>query len=57
MFKQKLDYIHYNPVLAGLCKVPEEYNIGKMILGLRIDIGDVGLKPTLKTPTSAFLWV
>ena len=25
MFKQKLEYIHYNPVKAGLCKVPEEY--------------------------------
>ena len=25
MFKQKLEYIHYNPVRAGLCAVPEEY--------------------------------
>jgi REP element-mobilizing transposase RayT len=25
MFKQKLAYIHYNPVLAGLCNLPEEY--------------------------------
>ena len=25
MFKQKLEYIHYNPVKAGLCEVPEEY--------------------------------
>ncbi len=25
MFIQKLEYIHYNPVSAGLCKVPEEY--------------------------------
>ena len=25
MFIQKLEYIHYNPVTAGLCKVPEEY--------------------------------
>ncbi|MEO6638357.1 MAG: transposase [Ginsengibacter sp.] len=25
MFKQKLEYIHYNPVRAGLCNVPEEY--------------------------------
>jgi hypothetical protein len=25
LFKQKLEYIHYNPVKAGLCKVPEDY--------------------------------
>ena len=25
MFIQKLEYIHYNPVRAGLCNVPEEY--------------------------------
>ena len=25
MFLQKLDYIHYNAVTAGLCKTPEEY--------------------------------
>lgn len=25
MFKQKLEYIHHNPVKAGLCTVPEEY--------------------------------
>ena len=25
MFKQKLEYIHYNPVVAGLCGFPEEY--------------------------------
>jgi putative transposase len=25
VFRQKLDYIHYNPVKAGLCKLPEEY--------------------------------
>jgi len=24
-FKQKLEYIHYNPVVAGLCNLPEEY--------------------------------
>ena len=22
---QKIDYMHYNPVKAGLCKLPEEY--------------------------------
>ena len=26
MFKQKLEYIHYNPVRAGLCSLPEEYH-------------------------------
>lgn len=25
LFKQKLEYIHCNPVKAGLCKVPEDY--------------------------------
>lgn len=25
VFEQKLDYIHNNPVTAGLCAVPEEY--------------------------------
>jgi len=25
MLKQKLKYIHYNPVLAALCNLPEEY--------------------------------
>ena len=24
-YQQKLDYIHYNPVHAGLCNLPEEY--------------------------------
>ncbi len=25
VFKQKLDYIHANPVVAGLCRFPKEY--------------------------------
>lgn len=25
VFYQKLEYIHYNPVTAGLCEIPEEY--------------------------------
>ena len=25
LFKQKLEYIHYNPVKAGLCALPEDY--------------------------------
>ena len=24
-YRQKLDYIHWNPVRAGICKLPEEY--------------------------------
>jgi putative transposase len=27
VFLQKLDYIHWNPVRAGLCSVPEEYKL------------------------------
>lgn len=26
VYNQKLDYIHYNPVVAGLCKFPEDYH-------------------------------
>ncbi len=25
LFKQKLEYLHYNPVKAGLCENPEDY--------------------------------
>jgi hypothetical protein len=25
VFRQKLDYIHWNPVKGGMCKLPEEY--------------------------------
>ncbi|MFT3948089.1 MAG: transposase [Agriterribacter sp.] len=25
VYEQKLDYIHWNPVKAGLCKIPEDY--------------------------------
>ncbi len=25
VFNQKLEYIHYNPVIAGLCEKPEDY--------------------------------
>ena len=25
VFQQKLNYIHYNPVKAGLCNLPEAY--------------------------------
>jgi len=27
VLKQKLDYIHRNPVVAGLCSFPEEYKL------------------------------
>jgi putative transposase len=26
VLRQKLDYLHWNPVKAGLCQLPEEYN-------------------------------
>ncbi|HKZ67527.1 MAG TPA: transposase [Chitinophagaceae bacterium] len=26
VFRQKLDYLHWNPVKAGLCQLPEEYH-------------------------------
>ena len=26
MFTQKPEYIHYNPVRAGLCELPEDYH-------------------------------
>ena len=26
VFRQKLNYLHWNPVKAGLCQLPEEYN-------------------------------
>ena len=26
VFEQKVDYIHNNPVAAGLCELPEQYN-------------------------------
>ncbi|MEI9946633.1 MAG: transposase [Chitinophagaceae bacterium] len=25
VYQQKLDYVHWNPVRAGICKLPEEY--------------------------------
>lgn len=25
IYEQKLDYIHWNPVKSGLCKLPEDY--------------------------------
>ena len=34
LFIQKLEYIHYNPVTAGLCKLPEEYYYSSAIFYL-----------------------
>ena len=32
IFQQKLDYINWNPVKAGLCKLPEEYKYSSALL-------------------------
>ena len=32
VFIQKLDYIHWNPVKAGMCKLPEEYKYSSALL-------------------------
>lgn len=32
VFIQKLDYIHWNPVKAGICKLPEEYKYSSALL-------------------------
>ena len=34
IFFQRLDYIHYNPVKAGLCAIPEEYRWGSAVFYL-----------------------
>ena len=31
VFHQKIDYIHRNPVKAGLCKLPEEYKYSSAV--------------------------
>jgi putative transposase len=31
VFNQKLNYIHYNPVKAGLCNLPEEYHFSSAL--------------------------
>ncbi|RYY69511.1 MAG: transposase [Chitinophagaceae bacterium] len=31
VFLQKLEYIHYNPVKAGICKYPEEYHFSSAL--------------------------
>ena len=32
IFQQKLDYINWNPVKAGMCKLPEEYKYSSALL-------------------------
>ncbi len=31
-FGQKMEYIHYNPVAAGLCAYPEDYKYSSILL-------------------------
>jgi len=31
VFLQKLDYIHYNPVKAGICNYPEDYHFSSAL--------------------------
>jgi len=35
VFQQKLDYIHCNPVHAGLCSYPEEYKYSSAIFYIK----------------------
>jgi len=35
VFKQKLDYIHSNPVVAGLCSYPEDYKYSSASLYIK----------------------
>ena len=37
VFKQKVDYIHLNPVVAGICKFPEEYKYSSASFYLKAD--------------------
>ena len=32
VYHQKLNYIHWNPVKAGICKLPEEYKYSSALL-------------------------
>ena len=32
VYRQKLDYIHWNPVKAGFCKLPEDYKYSSALL-------------------------
>ncbi len=37
VFKQKVDYIHSNPVVAGICKFPEDYRYSSAAFYLEAD--------------------
>ncbi len=37
VFKQKVDYIHSNPVVAGICRFPEEYKYPSASFYLKAD--------------------
>ena len=37
VFKQKVDYIHSNPVVAGICRFPEEYKYSSASFYLKAD--------------------
>ena len=37
VFKQKVDYIHSNPVVAGLCQFPEEYKYSSAAFYIKAD--------------------
>ena len=37
VFKQKVDYIHSNPVVAGLCQFPEEYKYSSASFYIKAD--------------------
>lgn len=37
VFKQKVDYVHYNPVKAGLCENPEDYKFSSASFYLKED--------------------
>ena len=41
VYRQKLDYIHWNPVKAGICKLPEEYKYSSALFyETSVDTGD-----------------
>lgn len=31
VYQKKLEYIHWNPVKAGICQLPEEYNYSSVL--------------------------
>jgi REP element-mobilizing transposase RayT len=41
IYRPKLDYIHWNPVRAGVCKLPEEYKYSSALF-YETDIDDWG---------------